>query len=346
MSQLWQVLPRSCHSCDITNPTTPTLKGKSSLAASNYSSDTIDIQVVGNYAYVTNYGSGLNILDISNPTTPTLKGNYNTGTGISGVQVVGNYAYVACGGLQIIDISNPTTPTYKGSYNGGNGQATGVQVVGNYAYVASGWDGLNIIDISNPTTPTLKGNYDTSHWAFAVQVVGNYAYVADGWGGLDIINVSEFAPPNQSPTNLALSNSTITENQVIGTVVGNFSSTDPDTGNTFTYSLVTGTGATDNSLFSITNNQLTTNTVFDYETKNSYSIRVRTTDQGGLSFEKQLTIGVTDVNETPTNLTLSNSTVAENQVIGTVVGNLSSTDPDTGNTGVAESRYENKNLII
>jgi hypothetical protein len=100
---------------------------------------------------------------------------------------------------------------------------------------------------------------------------------------------------NQAPTNLTLSNSTVAENQVIGTVIGNLSSTDPDTGNTFTYSLVTGTGATDNSLFSIINNQLTTNSVFDYETKNSYSVRVRTTDQGGLFFEQQLTIGVTDL---------------------------------------------------
>jgi Ca2+-binding RTX toxin-like protein len=208
-----------------------------------------------------------------------------------------------------------------------------VQVIGNYAYVADSFSGLQIIDISNPLTPTLKGNYDTSGSAYGVQVVGNYAYVADGEGGLKIIDVSEFTnPANQAPTNLTLSNSTVAENQAINTVVGNLTTTDPDTGNTFTYSLVTGTGATDNSLFSITNNQLTTNSVFDYETKNSYNIRVRTTDQGGLSFEKQLTIGVTDVNETPTNLTLSNSTVTENQVIGTVVGNFSSTDPDTGNT--------------
>ena len=137
---------------------------------------------------------------------------------------------------------------------------------------------------------------------------------------------------NYVPTNLTLSNNTIAETQAIGTAIGTFTSTDPDTGNTFTYSLVTGTGATDNSLFTISNNQLTTNSVFDFETKNSYSVRVRTTDQGGLSFEKQLTIGVTDVNETPNNLILSNSTVTENQVIGTVVGNFSSTDPDTGNT--------------
>ncbi|MFO5468342.1 MAG: M10 family metallopeptidase C-terminal domain-containing protein, partial [Dolichospermum sp.] len=82
--------------------------------------------------------------------------------------------------------------------------------------------------------------------------------------------------------------------------------TDPDTGNTFTYSLVTGTGATDNSLFAITNNQLKTNSVFDYETKNSYSVRVKTTDQGGLSYEKQLTIGVNDLDEITGNPLINN----------------------------------------
>jgi len=137
---------------------------------------------------------------------------------------------------------------------------------------------------------------------------------------------------NATPTNLTLSNNTIAENQAIGTGIGTFTSTDPDTGNTFTYSLVTGTGSTDNALFAITGNQLQSNGIFDFETKNSYSIRVRTTDQGGLSYEKQLTIGVSNVNETPTNLTLSNSTVSENQILGTVIGNFTTTDPDTGNT--------------
>jgi Ca2+-binding RTX toxin-like protein len=247
------------------------------------------------------------------------------------VQVVGNYAYVAdyTSGLQIIDISNPTTPTLKGNYNT-SGWAWGVQVVGNYAYVADYESGLQIIDISNPTTPTLKGNYYTSGYARGVQVVGNYVYVADAYSGLQIIDVSEFT--NKAPTNLTLSTSTVAENQIIGTVVGNLTTTDPDTANTFTYSLVTGDGATDNSLFTISGNQLRTNSVFDFETKNSYSVRLRTTDQSGLSFERQLTIGVNNVNETPTNLTLSNSTVAENQVIGTVVGNLSTTDTDTANT--------------
>nr|MCM0589612.1 type I secretion C-terminal target domain-containing protein [Gloeotrichia echinulata DEX184] len=35
----------------------------------------------------------------------------------------------------------------------------------------------------------------------------------------------------------------------------------------------------------------------DFETKSSYNIRVRTTDEGGLTFEKALTIGINDLNE-------------------------------------------------
>jgi hypothetical protein len=319
---------------DISNPTTPTLKGNYDTSGWAYG-----VQVVGNYAYVADYHSGLQIIDISNPTTPTLKGTYNTSGDAFGMQVVGNYAYVADlgSGLQIIDISNPTTPTLKGNYDT-NSLAWSVQVVGNYAYVADNESGLQIIDISNPTTPTLKGNYDTSGLALglalSVQVVGNYAYVADYGDGLKIIDVSEFTniSVNQAPTNLALSNSNIAENQAIGTAIGTLTTTDPDTGNTFTYSLVTGTGSTDNALFIITDNQLQTNAIFDYETQNSYSIRVKTTDQDGLTFEKELTIGVTDINETPTNLNLSNSTIAENQAIGTAIGTFTSTDPDTGNT--------------
>jgi D-arabinose 1-dehydrogenase-like Zn-dependent alcohol dehydrogenase len=316
---------------DISNPTSPTLKG-------NY--DTYgyanDVQVVGNYAYVADRESGLQIIDISNPTTPTLKGNYDTSGVAFGVQVVGNYAYVADreSGLQIIDISNPTNPTLKGNYDT-SGYAWGVQVVGNYAYVADGDSGLQIIDISNPTTPTLKGNYDTSGYALGVQVVGNYAYVGDFDSGLQIIDVSEFT--NKAPTNLTLSTSTVAENQIIGTVVGNLSTTDPNTSDTFTYSLVTGEGATDNSLFTITNNQLKTNFVFDFEAKNSYSIRVRTTDQGELFFEKQLTIGVTDLNDNESFTTTAQQDIIDadygEDTITSTFANLQQNDTIKGGNG-------------
>jgi hypothetical protein len=57
--------------------------------------------------------------------------------------------------------------------------------------------------------------------------------------------------PNSSPTDISLSNSTVSENQPSGTQVGTLSTTDPDTDNTFTYTLVSGAGSTDNASFTI-----------------------------------------------------------------------------------------------
>jgi len=137
---------------------------------------------------------------------------------------------------------------------------------------------------------------------------------------------------NDAPTDIALSANTVAENLVINTVVGTLSTSDADPGDTFTYSLVSGAGSTDNASFNISGNSLRTSAVFNYETKNSYSIRVRTTDAGSLYFEKVFTILVTNVNEVPTDIALSANTVAENLVINTVVGTLSTTDPDVGDT--------------
>jgi hypothetical protein len=109
------------------------------------------------------------------------------------------------------------------------------------------------------------------------------------------------APDTSAPTNIVLSPSIVLENQSVGTTVGTLTAPDPDAalGDTATFSLVAGVGDTDNSSFSIVGNQLQTGAVFDYETKNSYSIRVRVTDVGGLTFEKALTVGIGNVNEPP-----------------------------------------------
>ena len=137
---------------------------------------------------------------------------------------------------------------------------------------------------------------------------------------------------NQSPTDIALSASSIAENLPASTVVGTLGTTDPDVGNTFAYSLVSGTGSTDNASFMASGSTLQTAASFNYEVKNSYSIRLRTTDQDGLWYEKGFVISVSDVNERPTNISLSPASIAENQPSGTAVGTLSSTDPDAGNT--------------
>ncbi len=106
---------------------------------------------------------------------------------------------------------------------------------------------------------------------------------------------------NDNPTELALSATTIAENSALGTVIGSFSTVDPDTSNTaFTYSLVDTANFSDNSAFTITDNQLKVNADLNFESDSSYSIKVRTTDQDGGFYDEVLTIGVTDVNEAPT----------------------------------------------
>jgi hypothetical protein len=57
---------------------------------------------------------------------------------------------------------------------------------------------------------------------------------------------------------------------------------------------------------------------------------VRVTDTVGLTYDETLTIGVTNVNEAPTDISLTNVSVPENSAVNTVVGALSSLDPDAG----------------
>ena len=57
---------------------------------------------------------------------------------------------------------------------------------------------------------------------------------------------------------------------------------------------------------------------------------MRSTDPAGLFFEKAFVVGVANVNEPPTDVTLSAASVAENSAGGTTVGSLSTADPDAG----------------
>src|SRR5262249_5064220 len=113
------------------------------------------------------------------------------------------------------------------------------------------------------------------------------------------------------------------------------SSTDPDVpAQSFTYALVGGAGSADNAAFTISGNQLKTAAGFDFETKASYSIRIRTTDSGSppLSFDKTFAIAVPDVNEATTGVTPSPSPVPQNQPAGIAVGSTAATDAAMGDT--------------
>ncbi|MBD3884310.1 cadherin domain-containing protein [Phormidium tenue FACHB-886] len=148
------------------------------------------------------------------------------------------------------------------------------------------------------------------------------------------------APGLNPPQDLKLDKTDILENSPPNTAIGTFATEDPDPGDSFTYTLVSGAGDSDNGLFSIVGvnaNQLRLVPSPNYETKPSYSIRVRTTDEGGKFFEKAFTISVGDLPErpgdtAPTDLLLSNSLVDEIAPLNTVIGRLSTIDPDQGDS--------------
>lgn len=181
-----------------------------------------------------------------------------------------------------------------------------------------------VIQVANTAALNFEGS--PNNWVLEVLVTDDSGLKDTSLVTIQLTNV------NESPATLSLSAATIAENLSVGTLIGNLTATDPDASSTFTYALVSGTGSTGNLSFAIVGNKLQSNVVFNYEAQNSYSVRIRVTDNGGLFYEKVFTVTISNVNEAPAAPTLSNNTVPENQPLGTLVGNLSATDSDAGST--------------
>jgi gliding motility-associated-like protein len=137
---------------------------------------------------------------------------------------------------------------------------------------------------------------------------------------------------NFLPTDITLSPSSINENNGLSAEVGTLTTTDQDAENTHAYALVTGTGDTDNARFMVAGDRLFAASVFNHEAKDSYSVRVKSTDSGGGSFERAITVTINDVNEVPTGMGLSNAQIVEADDAGVLVGTMATVDQDDGDT--------------
>jgi predicted outer membrane repeat protein len=177
------------------------------------------------------------------------------------------------------------------------------------------------------------------------------AFVAAGSGGLDVVNSMSFLPQQQVhvtgnlPPIVTPATFAVDENSANGTVVGTVAATEPDAGDTHTFAITRGN--TDGA-FAIDANsgQLTVANAaaLNFETTPTFNLAVQATDVGGLTDTKSVTVNLINVNEAPTVFPAS-FTLPENSASGTVVGNVTATDPDTndaltfaitgGNTGGA-----------
>lgn len=110
-----------------------------------------------------------------------------------------------------------------------------------------------------------------------------------------------FAAENLPPTDIFLTPNAVWENTSTagGLLVGELTSADPDAGDTHTYELFAGPGVNDNALFTISGDQLLINdgVVLDYEARSVYVVLVRSTDSGGLTFNRELNVLVNNRGE-------------------------------------------------
>ena len=118
---------------------------------------------------------------------------------------------------------------------------------------------------------------------------------------------------NEAPTDITLSANTLAENSAIGTLVGTLSATDIDVGvnplETATFSFC---GGSDDANFSLDGAALKSSAIIDYENTSTQSVCVTVTDSGTLSFDKTLTVNISDVNEIPTITSSAITTISQN----------------------------------
>ena len=163
-------------------------------------------------------------------------------------------------------------------------------------------------------------------------VVGVKAAVKSGYGAYQTSTVfgGVVSFVNTAPSDISLSSKSVKENTANGILVGTLSTTDVDSGQSHTYTLVDSAGGR----FAIAGTSLIVNGAIDYEATTTLNIRIRTSDGQSSSccFEKDFTITVINVNEAPTSISPTTASIYENTAVGTVVLTLSTTDPDWGQT--------------
>lgn len=134
--------------------------------------------------------------------------------------------------------------------------------------------------------PAAFGNVDEVR----IRTLSGGTNINSTWHSINNLIVE---PANTAPTDLSLGNSSVGQSAGANAVVGTLSTTDVDTGDTFSYSLVTGTGDANNASFNISGNTLRANDARTLPAGGA-SVRIRSTDGAGASVEKIFALTVID----------------------------------------------------
>ncbi|XP_059161144.1 protocadherin Fat 4-like [Physella acuta] len=161
---------------------------------------------------------------------------------------------------------------------------------------------------------------------------------------------------NERPTNIILSNNTVSENAKRGTIIGNIQALDPDRNQTYQYTITEAPPAEGNFVL-IGNNLVVGRSELNFELSDKYKISITVTDSGQQSLTLDFDIRITNANDPPTQIVLHEPLiVTENSPLSTVVSDIFVVDEDKNQThtcSVQESeapfsikRMENQRLQL
>ena len=133
---------------------------------------------------------------------------------------------------------------------------------------------------------------------------------------------------DEAPTDIVLTGGSVDENAASGTVVAILSTVDADAGDSHTYAITNDPS----NFFEIVGNEVRVRpgALINFEAAASHDITIESTDAGGNAYSEVVTINVNDINEAPTDILPNTFSVDENATAGTVLGALSATDEDIG----------------
>ncbi|MEV5032350.1 cadherin domain-containing protein [Sphingobium sp. LMC3-1-1.1] len=142
---------------------------------------------------------------------------------------------------------------------------------------------------------------------------------------------------NAPPTGANLSGS-INENAANNTMVGTITGVDPDAGDVLAYTLIDNAGGrfalSSAGVLSVANGSL-----LNYEAATSHAITVRVTDSFGQTKDQALTVAVNNINEANSLPGSYGMAVNENMAVGTLVGTVTASDPDSSAIAFGQQRY-------
>ena len=184
-------------------------------------------------------------------------------------------------------------------------------------------------DFSRSGVGSVIGTFTADGTSQTINVLNGVSNGVDP--GLSGYIVRTASPPTpEPPTDISLSNTDLAPSTVSGTSIGTLTSTDPNAGDTHTYSLVDTGSFPDNASFTIVGDELrAAATLGSFGA--SYTVKIRTTDDDSLTFDKTFNLNV-EAAVAPSAVNFSSTTILDGTPVGTDVGSFSTVDGNSADS--------------